>query len=78
MRRKYLAILVIPIIFSGCAATPEATIGLPARPNLIPISQFQWETISPDVQDTIQHNDLALKAWGRKLEGRITLHDESR
>jgi len=37
---------------------------------------MQWERMSPDLQDTIQHNDIALKKWGRKLEARITLHDE--
>ena len=76
-RLKYLAIFVILINFSGCASTTHIPIGLPDRPVLVPIMQVEWERLSPTMQDTIQHNDLALKAWGKKLEGRIELHDES-
>lgn len=76
MKAKYLTILATLIIFSGCTSTPHVNIGLPDRPVLVPITQLQWERMSPDTQDTIQHNDLALKAWGKKLEGRIRLHDE--
>lgn len=73
---KYLAILAILISFSGCATTTHIPIGLPDRPVLLPISQLQWERMAPDLQDTVQYNDIALKKWGKKLEARIILHDE--
>ena len=76
---KYLAILAILTIFEGCASTPvDVKIGLPDRPVLVPILQVEWERLSPAMQDTIQHNDISLKKWGRKLEERIILHDEGR
>ena len=76
MKTRFLIILAI-LILSSCASTPDVKIGLPDRPVLIPITQLQWEQLSPDMQDTIQHNDLSLKAWGKKLEARIKLHDDS-
>jgi len=74
---KFLTICLIPIIFSGCATPIDTSIGVPPRPNLIPISQLDWKRIRPETQDVIQHNDLALKEHIRKLEGRIILHDAS-
>ena len=74
---KLTSTLLLCALMLGCASTPDVKIGLPDRPILIPITQLQWEQLSPDMQDTIQHNDLSLKAWGKKLEGRIILHDES-
>ncbi len=75
---KYLLIFLTLISFSGCASNPiEPPIGIPARPILIAINQVQWNTISPDIQDIIRVNDLALKQAIRKLELRIAIHDES-
>lgn len=74
---KLTATLLLFSLMLGCASTPHVEIGLPDRPVLLPISQMQWERMTPDLQDTIQHNDIALKKWGRKLEARIRLHDES-
>ncbi len=73
-----MRLAIILLFLAGCASTPvDVKIGLPDRPVLVPILQVEWERLSPAMQDTIQHNDIALKQWGKKLEERIKLHDDS-
>jgi hypothetical protein len=75
---RRIGVLISAFALLGCAANPiEPPIGLPAQPNLIPINQFQWDQVPPELQDIWLTNDLELKKWGRKLEARIKAHDES-
>ncbi len=70
--------LLISLLLAGCASTPDHQIGLPDRPDLIPVPQEVWATVPTDAQDLWILNDLALKEWGKKLESRIILHDDNR
>jgi hypothetical protein len=64
-------------LLAGCAHCPVDTpIGLPERPDLIPVTPEVWSTVGPEAQDTWTLNDLALKQYARQLEERIRLHDE--
>lgn len=72
---KCLSILATLTISSCCSAV-DTKIGTPARPDLIPITQEQWERTPEDVQDIVSTNDLALKQHIRILESRIAIHDE--
>lgn len=75
---RFLIICLSLTIFEGCSSCPtEPPIGLPTRPNLISINQILYDQIPPEAQDTIKYNDLSLKEYVRKLEGRIELHDKS-
>ncbi len=64
------------LLLSGCA-TIDTPIGLPLRPDLIPLTVEMQQEIPPDVLDIIAVNDLMLKNHIKRLEGRILLHDES-
>jgi len=66
----------------GCAANcpipvPEPAIGIPERKLLIGLSQEQWESLRPDIQDVYSHDVLSFQEMIRRLEGRIRAHDES-
>ncbi len=67
---------VVALFLCGCA-TVDTPIGLPLRPDLIPLSSELQQQIPADVLDIIAVNDASLKNHILKLEGRITLHDES-
>lgn len=74
---KYLGILAILTLGSGCCSTPSyVEIDIPARPELIPLTQEAWDRMPPEAQDTVQYNDLALKEYARKLEARIKAYNE--
>ncbi len=78
-RRRYGAFVILvalALFLSGCA-TIDTPIGLPLRPDLIPLSSELQQQIPADVLDIIAVNDAMLKNHILKLEGRITLHDES-
>ncbi len=64
------------LLLSGCAAL-DTPIGLPLRPDLIPLTVEMQAEIEPDTLDVIAVNDLMLKTHIKRLEGRILLHDES-
>ena len=64
------------LLLSGCATT-DYPIGVPPRPNLIPLSSELQQEISPDALDIIAVNDAMLKSHILKLENRIVLHDAS-
>ena len=64
------------LLLSGCAVT-DFPIGVPARPDLIPLPSELQREIPPDALDIIAVNDAMLKSHILKLEGRITLHDAS-
>jgi len=64
------------LILSGCT-TYDYPIGVPARPVLIPLTAEMQAEIGPDTLDVIAVNDLMLKNHIKRLEARITLHDES-
>lgn len=76
---KFPSILVILTIgISGCCANPIAsTIDLPPRPELLPMTQQQWESIPPDVGDIVDYNTLELKTYAKRLESRIRIHNET-
>jgi hypothetical protein len=63
-------------ILSGCA-TIDVPIGIPPRPDLIPLSAELQEQIPPDILDIIAVNDASLKNHIKRLESRIRLHDDS-
>ena len=75
---RVLTITAIVAILSGCASCPvPVTIDKPARPDLIPMSSDLWQQIPLEAQDTITHNDLALKRYAKQLEARIDAVQES-
>ena len=75
---KFLAILAIATIGSGCATAPvDYPIGIPPRPQLINVPQEVWDRVPIEAQDIWSHNDLALKKYARELEGKIKIHDDS-
>jgi len=65
------------LLLSGCSTFIDAPIGVPPRPVLIPLSTELQQEISADALDIIALNDATLKTHIKKLEQRITLHDES-
>lgn len=74
---RFLPIFAILTLGSGCCSSPDVAIGLPERPELIPVTPEVWERVPLEAQDTWAHNDLALKEYARRLEARIRLHDEA-
>ena len=72
MKLIYLPLLIL----TGCCTT-DTKIGIPPRPELIPVSPEVWATVGPEAQDTWTLNDLALKEHVKRLEARIRIHDEA-
>lgn len=72
---KYLTACLILISFSGCS-TVDHRIGLPERPDLVPVNQSLWSKVPPEAQDIWYVNDRSLKRYIRSLEERILLHDK--
>ena len=73
-----LAILIIIGSLTGCA-TPApvcAPISLPSRPDLIATSQEIWDKVDPEAQQIWVSNDLSLKAYAKRLESRIKIHND--
>jgi hypothetical protein len=70
------SICLLAFLLCGCA-TIDVPIGIPPRPDLIPLSAELQEQIPPDILDIIAVNDLALKNHIKRLENRIRLHDDS-
>ena len=68
--------MFVLIVGTGCCSTPiSTTIDTPPRPVLIPLTQELWDQIPLEAQDTIAHNDLALKQYAKRLEARIEAHN---
>jgi len=76
MVRTLLLCLALTTIGS-CAVAPDIPIGVPARPYLIPIPIEMQVRIPVDALDIIAVNQEVLKNHIKRLESRITLHDES-
>jgi len=77
MNGSIIKVGVVALLLSGCATQYDYPIGVPPRPNLIPLSIELQQQIPVDVLDIIAVNDAMLKSHILRLEGRITLHDES-
>ena len=70
--------LICILLLSGCASVPICTkIELPDRPNLIATPDTLWQTVPLEAQDIWANNDLSLKAYAKKLEGRIKIFNET-
>jgi len=67
---------LIALFLGGCT-TYDYPIGVPSRPVLIPLTAEMQQQIPADLLDIIAVNDLFLKNHIKRLEARITLHDES-
>ena len=67
---------LVALFLCGCSTFIDAPIGVPPRPNLIPLSTELQQEISADALDIIALNDATLKTHIKKLEARILLHDE--
>lgn len=76
MTSKLAAFAVIIAGITGCACPPHTKIDIPPRPELLPVTQEQWDAVPPDTQDIWSTNDLLLKKHIRKLEKRIEIHDD--
>ena len=78
---RSIFVATILTIFSGCATCPEPiqepAIGKPPRAILIGLTQEQWDSMRPDVQDIYSHDTLAFQKMIRRLEARIDAHDKA-
>ena len=72
-----LLLYPILILIGSCAVTPDVPIGVPPRPHLIPLTVEMQVRIPVDALDIIAVNQAVLKNHIKRLETRITLHDES-
>ena len=75
--RKLLFCLILMTIGSGCATPIDVPIGVIPRPHLIPLTVEMQQQIPVDALDIIAVNQEVLKNHIKRLESRITLHDES-
>ncbi len=75
--KKLLLCLILTTIGNGCATFVDSPIGIPPRPTLVPLPIEMQHQIPVDALDIIAVNDAALKHHIRRLEGRISVHDES-
>jgi len=75
--RKLLLCLILTIGISACAVTPDAPIGIPDRPYLVPLTVEMQVRIPIDALDIIAVNQSVLKNHIKRLEKRILIHDES-
>ena len=73
---KALATLILGSL-AGCCTAPDVAIGLPPRPQLEPLEAELQAEIPPHTLRIIAENDLALKAYAKRLEARIKAHDEA-
>jgi len=72
------AVLLCLILTTGsCATYIDVPIGVPPRPHLMPLTAEMQARIPVDALDIIAVNQAVLKNWGRGLENRILIHDES-
>lgn len=77
MTRFLLSWLALAAI-SGCACNPvDYQIGLPPGPELLPVEQELWDTLSPHAKELMLHNAIEWEKYRDKVEARIQLHDES-
>lgn len=77
---KVLRLILVTILITGsgcCSIDPDPPITLPARPVLIPLTDEEQREIPADTLRKLAENDLALKQYAKKLEARITAHDEA-
>ena len=75
---RFLAILAILTIISGCATCPDyAPIGSEPRPDFRGLTQEQWNSIPVGAQEIITYNDLAAKQYIRDTEARARAYDEA-
>ena len=73
---KYLIIL-LTLTISSCATVPTCTvIDIPNRPNLLSTPEHVWVLVPLEAQDIWTNNDLSLKNYIKRIEGRIRLHNE--
>lgn len=76
MRTLHLYLILI-LGINACATQYDYPIGLPDRPDLIPITAEQQTHIPVDILDIIAVNQATLKNHIKRLEQRIILHDEA-
>jgi len=75
--RKLLLCLSLTIGVSACISSTDIPIGIPDRPQLIPLTVEMQMRIPIDALDIIAVNQAVLKNWGQRLEQRILIHDEA-
>lgn len=69
---------LIAVLISGCCTTPpHGPIDLPPRPVLEPIDPELQATIPAHVKAIIGRNYALWQEYVRKLESRVTIHNEA-
>lgn len=78
IKKPFLVLALMQVSFlSGCATTFVCNpIQKADRIPLIPMSETAWESMNQEAQDTVTHNDLALKEMIRMNEVNIEAHNE--
>lgn len=72
-------IIFAALIFSGCACPPHASITLPPRPALTPVTNEVWQEVGPNAGQVWSDRELALQEYIRRIEARVEIHNgESR
>jgi len=75
---RFLAILAILTIISGCATCPDyVPIGSEPRPIFRGLTQEQWDDIPVGAQEIINYNNLAAQKYIRDTEARARAYDEA-
>lgn len=74
---RKLLLCPILILIGSCASTLDVPIGVPPRPQLIPLAIEMQVRIPVDALDIIAVNQEVLKNHIKRLENRILIHDEA-
>ena len=75
--RKSLLYPILILGISACATPIDTPIGLPERPELVPIPLEMQRQIPVDALDIIAVNQATLKFHIKRLEQRILIHDDA-
>ncbi len=72
---RCLSIFAIATSISGCGSVPHPDFEPPPRPLFFEYDELLWQQIPLEAQDAISADDLACKAYIRRVEKRAAIHN---